>query len=184
MSEQPEQPWIHHVDHHQPHHAEGQQVAGAYAAVEVEALVAVIPPAGVEQLFHQPAGDVLQYPADHHGLDEHAHGLILDGGEQGGQQHGAHAVNGAIGADQEAPVDEPPELDGLDRDLHHPPQEAADEEQQYIAPEHIAHRDTRSLLHSSEAIIPHTDQLSLNSMRRFSPAYRDSKTRIALRDAG
>lgn len=37
-------------------------------------------------------------------------------------QHHAAAVNGAVGADEEATVDEPVVLDVFQRDLHHPAQ--------------------------------------------------------------
>ena len=55
------------IDHHQPQQSEGNQRVGADAAVQIELALAVVPPAGMEQLLHDIGGHIFQRTADQHG---------------------------------------------------------------------------------------------------------------------
>ena len=112
-------------DHHTGQ-TEQHQVADPYAAIQVHGLAAVIPPAGMERLLHVPADEILQSAADKEARQKHlARRAAADADQAAHQhrhQHHAAAVNGAVGADEEPPVDEPVVLDVFQRDLHHPAQ--------------------------------------------------------------
>lgn len=87
--------------------AEEDEVADPHSAVEVHGFLAVVPPASVEVFFQNVAGDVFQQAAKDEG-DEKAHGQAsLHGGEEAsaqGDDDGAGAVDGAVGADEKASV--------------------------------------------------------------------------------
>ena len=55
--------WLRTKYHAHAAEAENQRAQQADAALEVEAEVRVIPPAGVEQLLHDPRGCVFEYRA-------------------------------------------------------------------------------------------------------------------------
>ena len=124
-----DQPEVHRVDPHHDHHAgqtEQHQIADPHPAVQVHGLLAIVPPAGMERLLHVPADEVLQSAADEKARQkDFARRAAPDAHKAAHQhrhQHHAAAVNGAVGADEEATVDEPVVLDVFQRDLHHPAQ--------------------------------------------------------------
>ena len=132
FGEQPKRKGFQHLDDEHAHHPECQQVARAHAPVDVEALLGVVPPARVEQFFHQPAGDIFQRAAEDEGEQECRFDLRCPQGQKVRHQHSARAVNRAQRAEQKAAVDEAPELHELTGDLHAPAEEGAGEEEENI----------------------------------------------------
>ena len=121
---------FHRVHHQHAQQAEGDQGIGAHAAIQIETLMAVIPPAGMEQLFHQIAGQVFQRAAQRHGQYEHRHRFPFVAAEQRGHCYGPEAINGAVRPDEKATIDEPVKLDQLAGDLHDPAQAGSDKKEQ------------------------------------------------------
>lgn len=113
------------LDNEDAGRSEQEQIADPDAAVEVHGLLAIVPPAGVEALFHVPGGEILQSAAQHHAGQEGLPHGTLPGDEAShhqGHGDGAPAVDGAVGPDEEATVDEAVELDVLQGHLGEPTQ--------------------------------------------------------------
>ena len=112
---------------------EEDQIPDPHPAVEVHGFLAVIPPAGVETLLHDVAGEILHQTADQKGQSE---GGAVSGLEPGQIPHHqsdescAAAVDGQDGAREEAPVDEAVELPILEDHLDAPAQQGIGKEQQ------------------------------------------------------
>ena len=140
MREPAEEQRLHKVDHAQTQQTEGDQRIRADTAVQVELLLAVIPPAGVKQLLHHVAGQVFQRAADHHGQHEYCRHRVSVPGQKQRDQHRAEAVNGAVGSQQKAAVDEAVKLDQLTGDLHQPAEYGAAKEHQHVIVDLSGHK--------------------------------------------
>ena len=105
--------------------AENDRADEADSAPDVEFPLRVIPPSGVEQLFHQPRGKIFQTARQNRTREEEQHG-ILDSAQYQQHQHRTRAVDRAVRAVQKAAIDELSLANGADGTLIHPADDAVD----------------------------------------------------------
>ena len=55
---------------------EQDAVEQADAAIDLDFFLAVVPPAHVKELFHEPAGEILQRAGEHHAAQEGENGIF------------------------------------------------------------------------------------------------------------
>ena len=94
------------------HHAKTDGAAQEDSAVEVEFLVGIVPPAGVEEGFQQPAGEVFQNRDNHHAGKEEGDPGVGPGLQQVHDEHSAEPVDRTQWPPQESPIDEVAMTDG------------------------------------------------------------------------
>ena len=126
---------IHGVN--QPHNchagdAEQNQIADPHAAVQIHRLLAVVPPARMEQLLHIPTGKVLKRAANHKSgkksVADRA-GYADQTADANRDRHNAAAVNRAVRPNHKAAVDKTMILNILQRNLNHPTDDRENKEQ-------------------------------------------------------
>ena len=103
----------------------------------------------MKQLFHDVGGQILQRAADQHGQQKDRSRIGGEAGQKHRDKHRAEAVDGAVGADEKAPVDKAMELEQLAGDFHQPAQHGAEEKQQKIPAYQIERHKGPPLVHSS-----------------------------------
>ena len=111
------------------HHAKTDGTAQEDSAVEVEFPVGIVPPAGVEELFQQPAGKVFQNRDNHHAGKEEGNPGVCPGLQQVHDEHSAEPVDRTQRPPQKSPVDEVPVADGAIAGLPNPADEAVGQKQ-------------------------------------------------------
>ena len=114
-------------DQHQHHRerAEDDCPDQAHAPADVEFPLRVVPPPGVEQLFHQPRRQIFQ-TARHHRAGKKQQHRVLNPAQHEQHQHRTRAVDRTVRTVQKAAVDELPVSDGADRTFIHPADDAVD----------------------------------------------------------
>ena len=129
------------ADWHNAHaaEAENQRAQQADAALEVEAEVRVIPPAGVEQLLHDPRGCVFEYRGAHH-RNQEDDDRVMYVAENGDAEYRAGAVDRAQRAVEEPSVDQAVLLAGDENGLVHPADETVEQKPEEIMFECDDHR--------------------------------------------
>ena len=103
----------------------------------------------MEQLLHNIGGHIFQRTADQHGQQKDRYRVVGEAGQKQRDEHRAEAVNGAVGPDEKAPVDETVELEQLAGDFHQPAQHGAEEKQQKIPAYQIERHKGPPLVRSS-----------------------------------
>lgn len=131
--------WLRTKYHAHAAEAENQRAQQADAALEVEAEVRVIPPAGVEQLLHDPRGCVFEYRGAHH-RNQEDDDRVMYVAENGDAEYRAGAVDRAQRAVEEPSVDQAVLLAGDENGLVHPADETVEQKPEEIMFECDDHR--------------------------------------------
>ena len=94
------------------HHAKADGATKENPSVEVEFLVGIVPPAGVEEGLQKPAGKVFHHRHNHHAGKKQGNPGVGPRLQQVHNQHPADSVDRTQGPPQEPPVDEVAMTDG------------------------------------------------------------------------
>ncbi len=124
---------VHHPDNNGRGQTEEDQVSDPHPTVKVHGLFGIVPPAGVEELFQIPAGEVFQAAAQEEAGQKHiAPGAPVSqkAAHYNGDKGDAAAIDGAPGPQQEAAVDQTPVFNGYQHHFHHPAQKGKKEKEQ------------------------------------------------------
>ncbi len=114
-----------HLDEHHRKGAKGQGPQQAHPAVDVVPVFAIVPPAGMKQLFHPPGRDILQGAGEDHAGKKEVPGAdvwLLPEGQNHRQR--PKAVYRAEGTVEEPPVHQGAGGDGAKGGFVHPAQKA------------------------------------------------------------
>ena len=86
------------LDEHDGQGAPDDGVAEADAALDVQEVAGVVPPAGVEEFLHREAGHILDDITDDEAEEEDGKNVVFEGQQRGRHDHAADTVDGGQGA--------------------------------------------------------------------------------------